>query len=605
MSVEKISSPPGYTFVSKDVLVKPIYMLLRLKIVALLLVTPFLSSLAQKVKKADKITQTNLEAHIRYLADDKLEGRRTGTSGEKLAADYISIGYSRAGLQPKGDNNGWLQAFEVNEGRLVSPDSYFSVNGREFVLNKEYFPLTISAAGTAEGSPAIALQESGEPWFLDLKDLMDASQNNPHFSLENAIRAKAKEYSKKGANALILYNTSKIADNLSYDRKDRPEPAAIPIIYITKEVKRKFLKDESASLDTRIKVGFTEKKRTGHNVVGYLDNGAPNTVIIGAHYDHLGYGEDSNSLYRGTERQIHHGADDNASGVAATIELARLLKESRFKNNNYLFIAFSGEELGLFGSKYFVEHPTIDLKQVNYMINLDMIGRLRDSTHTLIIGGYGTSPAWGEAFNNAGDKKYFTLQYDSSGVGPSDHTSFYLKGIPVLFFFTGTHSDYHKPTDEADKINYPGELQVLKFIYAVVEKENGKGRIAFATTRDSQAAIPRSNSGDRFSENINRSRQTSDDGPSARPPVASFSVTLGILPDYTFSGSGVRADAISEGRPAQKAGLKSGDVIVQLGTWPVSSMDKYMEALSKFKKGDTTTVKYRRGTEVLEAPVQF
>lgn len=550
-------------------------MILRLKIVALILVIPFLPSFAQKAKKADKVTLANLEAHIRYLADDKLEGRRTGSPGEKLAGDYISIAFSGAGLQPRGDNNGWLQAFEVNEGRLISPDSYFSVNDREFVLNKEYFPLTISAAGTAAGSPAIALQESGEPWFLDLKDLLEANQGSPHFDLGAAIRAKAKEYSKKGANALILYNTSKIADNLSYDRKDKPEPAVIPVLYITKEVKRKYLKDESASLDIKIKVGFTEKKRTGHNVVGYLDNGAPNTVIIGAHYDHLGYGEDSNSLYRGSERLIHNGADDNASGVAAAIELARLLKESRSQNNNYLFIAFSGEELGLFGSKYFVEHPTIDLKKVNYMINLDMIGRLRDSTHTLIIGGYGTSPAWEEACNNAGDKKYFTLQYDSSGVGPSDHTSFYRKGIPVLFFFTGIHADYHKPTDDEDKINYPGELQVLKYIYAVVEKVNNKGRIAFAATRETQMDVPH------------------------------FTVTLGIMPDYTFSGSGVRADGISEGRPAQKAGLKSGDVIVQLGSFPVSSMEKYMDALSKFKKGDVTTVKYRRGSEILEASVTF
>ena len=550
-------------------------MILRIKIVTLILAVPFLPSFAQKVKKADKITLTNLEAHIRYLSDDKLEGRRTGSPGEKLAGDYISIAFSKAGLEPKGDNNGWLQAFEVNEGRLVSPDSYFSVNDRELLLNKEYFPLSLSAVGSAAGSPAIALQESGEPWFMDLKDILEASQGNPHFDLEGAIRAKAKEYSKKGATALIVYNTSKTADNLSYDRKDRPAPAVIPVLYITREVKRKYLKDESASLDVKLKIGFTEKKRTGHNVLGYLDNGASNTVVIGAHYDHLGYGEDSNSLYRGGERQIHNGADDNASGVAATIELARLLKESRSKSNNYLFIAFSGEELGLFGSKYFVEHPTIDLKKVNYMINLDMVGRLRDSTHALTIGGYGTSPAWGEACNNAGDKKYFMLKYDSSGVGPSDHTSFYRKGIPVLFFFTGIHADYHTPTDDYDKINFVGELQVVKYVYEVVEKVNNKGRIAFTETRETQMDAPH------------------------------FTVTLGIMPDYSFSGGGVRADGVSEGRPAQKAGLKAGDVIVQLGKFPVPSLEKYMDALSKFKKGDTTTVKYRRGNEVLEVPVQF
>jgi aminopeptidase YwaD len=550
-------------------------MILRIKIVTLILIIPFLPAFAQKSKKADKITQANLEAHIRYLSDDKLEGRRTGSPGEKLAGDYISIAFSKAGLQPRGDNNGWLQAFEIKEGRLISPDSYFSVNDRGLLPNKDYFPLTLSAAGTASGSPAIALQESGEPWFLDLKEIMETSQGNPHFDLGTAIRAKAKEYSKKGATALILYNSSKIADNLAYDARERPEPAVIPVLYITREAKRKYLKDESASLDIKIKVGFTEKKRTGRNVLGYLDNGAASTVVIGAHYDHLGYGEDSNSLYRGAERQIHNGADDNASGVAATIELARMLKESRSKNSNYLFIAFSGEELGLFGSKYFVEHPTIDLKKVNYMINLDMIGRLRDSTHALTIGGYGTSPAWGEICNSVGDKKYFTLNYDSSGVGPSDHTSFYRKGIPVLFFFTGIHSDYHKPTDDFDKINYPGELQVLKYIYSVVEKVNSMGRIAFTSTREVSTDVPR------------------------------FTVTLGIMPDYTFSGSGVRADGISEGRPAQKAGLKTGDVIIQLGVFPVSSMEKYMDALSKFKKGDVTTVKYRRGNEVLEAPVQF
>jgi hypothetical protein len=209
------------------------------------------------------------------------------------------------------------------------------------------------------------------------------------------------------------------------------------------------------------------------------------------------------------------------------------------------------------------------------MINLDMIGRLRDSTHALTIGGYGTSPAWGEICNNAGDKKYFTLKYDSSGVGPSDHASFYRKGIPVLFFFTGIHSDYHMPTDDFDKINYIGELQVLKYIYGVVERVNNKGKVAFTSTRETLTDAPH------------------------------FTVTLGIMPDYTFSGSGVRADGVSEGRPAQKAGLKSGDVIVQLGNFPVPSMEKYMDALSKFKKGDSTTVKYRRGNEVLEAPVQF
>ena len=550
-------------------------MILRIKIVILTLTIPFLQTSAQKLKKADKITLANLETHIRYLSDDKLEGRRTGSAGEKLAGDYISIAFAGSGLRPRGDNNGWLQAFEVNEGKQVGPDTYFSVGERNLKEGKDFFPLAFSAVGAAAGSPAIALQEGGEPWFLDLKETLEGARNNPHFDLDEALRIKAKECSKKGATALILYNSSKLPDNLAFDPKDRSEPAVLPLIYITRDVKKKYLKDESASLDIKMKVSFTEKKRIGHNVVGFLDNGASNTVIIGAHYDHLGYGEDSNSLYRGPERQIHNGADDNASGVAGIIELARLLKESRLKSNNYLFIAFSGEELGLYGSKYFVEHPAIDLKKVNYMINLDMIGRLKDSTHALTIGGYGTSPAWDEVVGGVKDKKYFTVHYDSSGTGPSDHTSFYRKEIPVLFFFTGLHSDYHKPTDDYDKINYAGEVQVLKYIYEVVEGTNARGRLAFLKTREQSMDSPR------------------------------FTVTLGIMPDYTFEGSGVRADGVSEGRPAQKAGLKAGDVIVQLGNYPVPSMEKYMEALSAFKKGDTTTVKYRRGNETIEAPIQF
>jgi C-terminal processing protease CtpA/Prc len=209
------------------------------------------------------------------------------------------------------------------------------------------------------------------------------------------------------------------------------------------------------------------------------------------------------------------------------------------------------------------------------MINLDMIGRLRDSTHALTVGGYGTSPTWAEVLDNAKDKKFFRLNYDSSGVGPSDHTSFYRKDIPVLFFFTGLHEDYHKPTDKADKINYMGELEVLKYVYEVVEGLNKKPRLVFAKTRETQMAGPH------------------------------FTVTLGIMPDYTFNGGGVRADGVSDGRPAQKAGLKAGDIIVQLGDYPVPDLEKYMEALSKFRKGDSTTVKYKRGNDLQQAAIQF
>jgi len=304
---------------------------------------------------------------------------------------------------------------------------------------------------------------------------------------------------------------------------------------------------------------------------------------LGAHFDHLGYGEDGNSRHTMTEPAIHNGADDNASGTAALIELSKKLKASSLKNNNYLFIAFSGEELGLYGSKYFTEHPTIDLKTVNYMINMDMVGRLNDSSKVLTIGGYGTSPAWAgviQPTNPGTDKKsanpQIVVRIDSSGTGPSDHTSFYRKDIPVLFYFTGLHTDYHKPSDDADKINYGGEQLIVKHVLGIVQQLDNQPKLAFLKTREAQTTT------------------------SAR-----FSVSMGIMPDYTWSGNGLRSDGVSEGKPAQKAGLKAGDIILQIGDFKITSMESYMQTLGKFKKGDKAKVIYLRGKDTLETTVEF
>ena len=550
-------------------------MVRRILIISFICCSFLPAALSQKIKKKDKITLANLETEIRYLADDKLEGRRAGTNGEKLASDFIISEFEKTNLLPRGENNTWLQPFEIDDGKQIN-NAHFIVDNKELQLDNEFFPLAFSASKTVEGIPAIALQEGGVPWFIDLKEPLEANKNNPHFDLDDALHTKVKECEKKGATAIIFYNTSKIVDDIHFNKRDKSPVANVPVLYVTRDAKRKYLKDESASINVKIIVDIVEKTRTGHNVIGYLDNGAAGTVILGAHYDHLGYGEDGNSLYRGTDKQIHNGADDNASGTAAVIELARLLKQSKSKKNNYLFIAFSGEELGLFGSKYFTEHPTINLGNVNCMINMDMIGRLNDSSHALTIGGYGTSPEWPLLVNENDEKKYFNIKYDSSGTGPSDYTSFYRKDIPVLFFFTGLHSDYHRPTDDYDKINYKGELEVVKFIQDLVEDLNDKGKLAFTKTRETQT------------------------GTSAR-----FNVTLGIMPDYTYNGTGVRIDGVSDGRPAQKAGLKPGDIIVKLGDYNISSLETYMQALSKFKKGDKTVVGYKRGNDNAEAEVQF
>src|SRR5688572_13602829 len=530
-----------------------------------------------KLSKADNATVTNLQAHIGYLANDKLEGRRAGTNGEKLAGEYISQKFQAAGLQPKG-SEGFYQPFEIYDGKQINKPTHFIINENNLAVDKDFFPFPFSQNISIEALPSIAVQEAEMPWFYDLKETLEENKDNPHFDLNEYIRNNAKKAKSRGATAVILYNSSSIDDKLKFDSKDRTEKLDVPVLYVTKDAAKKYFGDQTATLDIKIKVDVGEKKRTGRNIIGYLDNGAARTVILGAHYDHLGYGEDNNSMLRTGEKAIHNGADDNASGTAALIELARILKNTKQKNNNYLFIAFSAEELGLNGSKFFTEHPTIDFTKVNYMINMDMVGRLNDSSQTVTIGGYGTSPQWSTLIDPNNKKNPFVIRIDSSGTGPSDHTSFYRKDIPVLFFFTGLHTDYHKPGDDADKINYIGETKIINYISSIVlSPATTNQKLAFTKTRETQTTSS----------------------------LRSGSVTMGVMPDYTYSGAGLRCDGVTDGRPAQKAGLKAGDIILKVGDHNISSMDSYMQMLGKFQKGDKAKVKFKRGNEELETEVQF
>lgn len=315
------------------------------------------------------------------------------------------------------------------------------------------------------------------------------------------------------------------------------------------------------------------EERIGKNIIGYLDNGAANTIVIGGHYDHLGNGA-FGSRHTG-KKEIHNGADDNASGIAAMLRIAQHLVQSKAKNNNYLFIAFSGEELGLYGSKYFVNNPTIDLSTVNYMINMDMIGRLNEE-RVLAINGSGTSPVWEEAFAKiiAGNLQ---IKASKSGIGPSDHTSFYLKDIPALHFFTGQHTDYHKPEDDSELVNFEGIYDISSFIIQLIENLNDIGKLPFTKTKDE-----------------NQGRQ-----------AAAFKVTLGVMPDYVYNEKGMRVDAVIDGRPAAKGGLENGDVIIKIGDRDVKDIYDYMEGLADFKKGDKTIVIVQRGQQTIEKTVEF
>ena len=308
---------------------------------------------------------------------------------------------------------------------------------------------------------------------------------------------------------------------------------------------------------------------TGTNVIGYVDNQSLKTVIIGAHYDHLGMGGEG-SLYAEGEA-VHNGADDNASGVGVMLQLAEKLKDS-ISGSNYLFIAFSGEEMGLLGSNYFSKNPTIDLKNANYMINMDMVGRLRVDK-TLAISGTGTAPIWNQVLNSTNPG--FKLVLSESGVGPSDHTSFYLQNIPVLHFFTGQHEDYHKPSDDAEKLNYGGMKMIGDYILDVIAELDDDAKLAFRTTKNESENVPR------------------------------FKVALGVMPDYLFDGKGMRIDGVTEDRPAAVAGLQKGDVVIQMGDSTVVDMMSYMRALSAFEEGNSTKVIVDRKGEKIEVKVKF
>jgi aminopeptidase YwaD len=539
----------------------------------LLFITQFAT--AQKLSKSDKALVDYLKAEVGYLASDDLKGRRAGDPGETMAANFIASKFKEVGLLPKGDNGEYFQQFTINDGKIIAPATYLVINGSKLEAGNDFYPLANTKNGSVKGELSPGLHEKDQPWMIDLAEALEENKENPHFDINNLVSDKTKSAKDKGASFVLFFNSTKGADVLKFDAKDRSEIASLPVVFLTAKGRDKIIKEATDTYSIDAQIAVEPKIRKSKNVVGYLNNNAQYTIVVGAHYDHLGYGEDGNSMIRGGEASIHNGADDNASGTSAMIELAFQLKGNKAKHYNYLFIGFSAEELGLNGSKYFVENPTISLNTVNYMINMDMVGRMNDSTKTITIGGYGTSPSW-QNMIAAVKKKSFSVKFDSSGTGPSDHTSFYRKDIPVLFFFTGLHTDYHKPSDDADKINYVGMAQIVRFIQEMIENDRTPNKLVFTKTREQQTST------------------------STR-----FSVSMGIMPDYSYSGTGVRVDGVTDNRPAKKAGLLGGDIVKQLGDFKTSSVEAYMQALSKFKKGDKTTAVVSRGDKELTFEIQF
>ena len=542
-------------------------------ITSLLLFVSFFG-LAQKQNKGDRQLIKNLKLHVQYLASDVLEGRRAGSEGEQKAVDYIIAQYQSAGLQPMG-TQGFIQAFPINEGKKWDENAFLKVNQQSMDFGHDFFTVSTGLNGQFTTKSTLALEEAGQVWFKDVQEVLEEQQSNPHFDLQDWIKTSANSMKAKNAKALFLFNSGTMVDNIQFNKFDTSAALAIPVVYITKDGFKKFFNDALGTFDIDANLILAPQIRTGKNVVAYIDNKAAHTVVLGAHVDHLGYNQDKNAL--DINNDIRNGADDNASGTAALIELAKTLNKASkqgdaYNKNNYLIIHFSAEELGLIGSKYWLDHPTIQTN-FNYMVNMDMVGRY-DATKKMSLGGYGTSSKWSEIISKTPTTILYTI--DSAGTGPSDHASFYRKDMPVLFMFTGSHADYHKATDDWDKINYMGQKDILRFVQGIIQTTNTYGKLDFLKTRE--AAMGRS---------------------------TKFTVSLGVMPDYAYTGTGLRIEGASAGKLGEKLGLKAGDILLQMGDYKFIDVMSYMTTLSKFKKGDSTFLIYKRGTEEIKVTITF
>ncbi len=619
------------------------YILRRiLSLLVLLLVA--LNAFAQKPATADAL-EANLRKHVQYLASDQLEGRKTGETGATTAAGYVANQFAQFKLKPgvkavNGKGN-FLQTFPYVAGVIVGESGFLNVipadpqNVSRLEPGITYMPFANSISGDVPSSPLVSAgygiatvdKKYDDYAGLDVRGkiviIFDGSPeggSREQFGSFN-LHAKANLAKERGARAMIVIAK---ADDFKADPLSRIsyEPTmgetAIPVVGLSREIaadvfgvktpaevseieKWVAMKTnappavairlaEPLKATAQMKIDLQKKTVDAYNVIGIIE-GTDRTlkneaIVIGAHYDHLGRGGRSSLAANSTD--IHHGADDNASGTSAILELARQFAKEKKNKRTLIFMAFGGEEEGLLGSKYYVNNPVWPLDKTVAMINLDMVGRLSEGK--LTVGGIGTANEWKVAvesknlnpmapvklnrpeINTQGEVgPAFALQLTEDGFGASDHSSFYGKQIPVLFFFTGTHTDYHKPTDTAEKINFDGLTKITRYVAAIAKSvDENPIRPAYKVAQTAPTG----------------GRMT-------------FNVSLGTIPAYGDGNDGLTIDGAREGSPAAKSGLKAGDKIIKLAGKDVRNISDYMFAMGTMKAGEEYEVVIKRGTETL------
>jgi hypothetical protein len=569
-----------------------------------------------------QITVEELKDHINYLASDDLKGRFSGTTELLSAAIYIEEQFDSYGLNPLFDNS-YRQSFNFISGVELTDNNSLSIriNNNEFLpeISNEYTPAPFSDNIKADGELVFAgygISASSLNYDdydgLDVKDKIvlvlryNPEYDNPHsqFDEYSSFRQKTTVAREKGARAIIFVNGYYPKDDddklmeLRYDRGGAV--TGIGAVHIKRNFADKLFESQGLNLadyqvkmsesktpssfmfkDVNIKIetGVKEIQTESWNVAGYIEGNDPvlknEYIVIGAHFDHLGMGE-TGSLYRGDEPQIHNGADDNASGTSGVLEIAeKFANEKDRLKRSMIFITFSGEELGLLGSAYFVNNTPVPAPQMSTMINMDMIGRLNDKDE-LIVYGTGTSSGWKDLLNTSNNYN-FNLAFHDDGFGPSDHSSFYQKNIPVLFFFTGTHTDYHRPSDDADKINYTGQEKILNYVYDVTHKINT------AEEKPEYVNVPRKEMG----------------------TTGGWKVYVGTIPDYAANVEGFKISGVNEGSPAQKGGIQADDIMISFGGKKITNIYDYVYALKEHVPGDVVEVIVKRNDEEIKLKVEL
>ncbi|NJD20678.1 MAG: M20/M25/M40 family metallo-hydrolase [Gemmatimonadetes bacterium] len=518
------------------------------------------------------------QAHIRYLADDALEGREVGTRGADCAADYIAATFRTLGLQPAGAGGTWFQTFPVPRGAALGGENRLRMSGMPTTPGKDWTPLGFSASKELSGSLVYGghgLSRPGSPddtlTHVDVAGrIMVVEWGDPDSPTGRGMRADPhfKATVAAGRNAAGLVVLVPEGTPLPAPDHEIRKAMDIPVLAAGGALAAGLREAAKAGQDLTVRTDVRAVTADARNVVAVLPGSDPalrgEYVIVGAHYDHLGMGGEGS--LDPDARAVHNGADDNASGTAGILDVARRLAEGPRPARSVLFVAFTGEEKGLWGSARFVAEPTVDLGKAVAMINLDMIGRLTENTVTVY--GTGTAQEW-EAVANAANATLATplkLAFSPDGFGPSDQASFVANGIPVLHFFTNTHTDYHRPSDDWEKIDADGLSRISEVVAGISRAVAGTpGAVAVSLTRI---------------------RQERPAAPAAGDASRGYGPYFGTIPDMTPRDFGLRITGVREGSPAERAGLKAGDVIVEFDGKPVADIYAYTYALREKKPGD-------------------